>query len=373
MLQGLTPDALAQLQHKASPQEKIFLAEQLSRLPAAIPSEEENILSELVVVLVKDAELSVKQAFAHYLRKSPYLTQEIARKMAEDVESVALPVLENSELLSEEDLRRIVCTTCSVNKQQAIARREEVSETVSQALVDCALSVDVIGTLLENQNSRISSETLSQVVDNCSENSRIMNQLIDRKVVPVEIIQKIIQTVSRHMEDRIIEKIESKYGMSPSQLASIADYSIGLSLLRALESRKSKPDSRMLAENLHAAGKLNVTVFMGGVFTGKAYFVMYSLSHLAGYPFNQIEALLKAEEMPEFFETLLDRAELPASFAVDIFHAIRYALQSPVPASQAFVRELYTHIQENTDNFPNASYFFMMLQSHPYFNQPLRA
>ena len=72
-------------------------------------SERERALaSEIFRILVRDTEIMVRKAMAESLAASPLVPGDIAVALARDLNEVAVPVLEHSDVLSDDDLIAII-------------------------------------------------------------------------------------------------------------------------------------------------------------------------------------------------------------------------------------------------------------------------
>ena len=119
-----------------------------------LTDEERRIAVEILEVLARDVERLVREALSEHLKRCPFLPAGIARTLANDIESVALPIIRYSCVLSDEDLVSIVRAGSSA-KQIATAKRETVSAGVADALVDLG-NEEVVGTLLGNLGAELS-------------------------------------------------------------------------------------------------------------------------------------------------------------------------------------------------------------------------
>ncbi|HVY03190.1 MAG TPA: DUF2336 domain-containing protein, partial [Caulobacterales bacterium] len=89
-------------------------------------SGEERAHAETILkMMAEDAAASVRRALAVTLKNSPRLPRALARKLADDIDSIALPILQHSPALSDEDLIEIV-RSAPPTKQVAVAKREEL-------------------------------------------------------------------------------------------------------------------------------------------------------------------------------------------------------------------------------------------------------
>src|SRR6185369_5445361 len=101
---------------------------------------ERALAVEIFRIMVQDAELRVRLTLSEQLKQCADLPRDVARTLANDVEQVAMPVLEFSTVLTDADLIEII-DSLSRAKQRAIARRQAVSTAVSAALVDQGAAV----------------------------------------------------------------------------------------------------------------------------------------------------------------------------------------------------------------------------------------
>jgi len=80
-----------------------------------------KIVEDIFRLMIRDAEVRVRQALAENLKRIPGVPHDVAIILARDVEAVALPMLEFSEVLTSEDLVAIVRSQ-GEEKQKAVAR-----------------------------------------------------------------------------------------------------------------------------------------------------------------------------------------------------------------------------------------------------------
>src|SRR5215510_2871618 len=120
----------------------------------ALSDSERALAEQIFRIMVRDAEVKVRESLSSHLKSSANLPHDIAIKMAKDVEQVSLPVLEFSKVLSDTDLIDIVRSS-SAEKQTAVARRAEVSGVVANALIDHGKSSGVVAALAANKGAEL--------------------------------------------------------------------------------------------------------------------------------------------------------------------------------------------------------------------------
>src|SRR5690606_27539702 len=118
---------------------------------AELSAEERAHAEAIIKIMAEDAAVLVRRALAVALKNSPRLPREIANKLAQDIDSIALPVILNSPVLTDADLVEIVRAS-PPSKQIAVASREHVSVTVTGAISAFAVS-EAVERALSNDNA----------------------------------------------------------------------------------------------------------------------------------------------------------------------------------------------------------------------------
>lgn len=132
------------------------------------------ILREFAV----DALREVREAIAQQLKSCPFVPVSLARTLALDVESVAVPFIRKSSVLTDEDLVALV-RVGGETKQITVAERNTVSEVVSGALV-ATENRNVVSALLANANAAIAEQTLHDVIALVGDDAFVQERLARR-------------------------------------------------------------------------------------------------------------------------------------------------------------------------------------------------
>src|ERR1700722_2469446 len=133
---GLTQADIACLLAGPSTSVRIEVGDKLARQidSTSLTATELQIAHDIVRLMARDVELAVRSALSHSLRNARHLPHDVALKLADDVEAVALPMLTASPVLTDADLVEVI-QRGSDSKHEAIAGRAGVSERVADALV----------------------------------------------------------------------------------------------------------------------------------------------------------------------------------------------------------------------------------------------
>jgi uncharacterized protein (DUF2336 family) len=89
---------------------RIETADKLSRdfQAGAFSVSEVELALQIFRIMVKDAEVRVRQALAENLKTSTLVSCDLAKALALDVDLVSLPVLEHSPVLTADDLVEVI-------------------------------------------------------------------------------------------------------------------------------------------------------------------------------------------------------------------------------------------------------------------------
>jgi len=159
---------------------------------------ERKIAEDIFRVLVKDAEVLVREALSAQLKATPDLPHDVAWALARDVDSVALPMLKFSEVLTDDDLIQIV-RGCSPAKQATVAQRAHVSEQVSDAVVDTG-NMNAVARLVGNEGAAISDTAFDRVISEYQDVPAIADSLARRPNLPPAISERLVTALSERLQ-----------------------------------------------------------------------------------------------------------------------------------------------------------------------------
>lgn len=282
---GLTAEDVQALLRDPSPEKRAQTAEKIgASFNASLNDRERHLAEDIFHVMVRDAEVLVRKALAESLKHNPDIPKEIAIEMAYDIADVAVPILESSDVLTSEDLVDIVRTQAPEH-QIAVARRSDVDEAVADVLVETA-NVDVVATLVANDDARIADHTMNRVVDEFGHLEQIQAPLVKRKEMPVQVVERLVTMVSESLRDQLV----ATHDISPE----VASQLVAQSRERAVVDLLDREDVNTLdlVDQLHTNGRLTPTLIVRALCTGDLLFFEASLSKLADIPVSNVYALV---------------------------------------------------------------------------------
>lgn len=285
-------------------------------------SPEERAHAESIIgIMALDAAVLVRRALAVALKNSPKLPHQVAQKLALDVETVALPIILNSPMLTDADLVQIV-RACPPSKQIAVASRETLSTTVTGAIANYAVT-DAVERALANDNAMFDAQGLETTLDRFAGVSTITAKMVRRNELPLEITEKLISLVAGEAFDYLVNNHEL-----PPQVA--IDLAMGARervTIDIVEQAARQQDLGRFVQQLNLNGRLNPSLLMRGLCMGHMEFVEHAVAELAGLAHSRVW-LLMHDSGPLGLKAAFDRAGLPPrlypSFraAIEIYHSI---------------------------------------------------
>ena len=251
-------------------------------------SEGERVLAEEIFrVMAKDVEILVRETLSQSIRDIPDVSSDIARVLAEDEnDSVALPILEFSKALSDADLVELI-EVCKPNRHVAIAHRESVSETVSEAIVEKGHE-DAVVALVSNRGAVIEEKTFEKVVDKFGDNARVQEPLVKRERLPLTVAEKLVAKVS----DSLKEYLVTHHELSAEVASDLLLESRERALVRLLTDDDDHPDVIELVEQMAENGRLTASIILRALCTGDLSFFEAALANKAEVPLQNARVLI---------------------------------------------------------------------------------
>jgi uncharacterized protein (DUF2336 family) len=245
---------------------------------SALNPRERHMAEEIFRLMVRDAEVLIRESLANELRECPTVAHDIVRALADDVESVALPVIRASTVLTDEDLIDIVRKT-GHEKQKTVAKRSSVSLLVADALVDAG-DEEVTATLVSNPGAEISETALQKALDAFGELEAVSRPMALRARLPVGVAERLVHVVS----DRLRMHLLSRHEISGTLASDIILQSRDSAAFGLLSGGGDRADAEELVAELHSHKRLTPSIVMRALFMGDIAFFETALARLAGIP-----------------------------------------------------------------------------------------
>ena len=316
----ITKNDVAKLINDPSASNRAETADKISKQfsDQELSENERGLAEDIFRIMIKDAEVRVRKALARNLKQTPLLPHDVAVTLARDVDAVALPVLQFSEILSDGDLVDIIGEgPDSIEKQRAIATRPSVSEAVSSALVQAG-NEDVLVDLIGNAGAEISEQSLQKVLDDFGDSERIHKPLVSRNHLPITIAERMVKLVSDRLRSEIVARGHLPEGIVNAVMTqSQESATIGL-----LSDDSEGRDVEILVEHLHANNRLTGGLILRALCMGDIAFFEAGIARRASVSLINSRILIHDSGLYGL-QAIYNKADMPASF----FPGVRAALE----------------------------------------------
>ncbi|MDD9902548.1 MAG: DUF2336 domain-containing protein [Rhodospirillaceae bacterium] len=183
------------------------LVEAVTEIPEAADAQtsqrERKLMFDILRRLVHEAEMVVRRTISLRLAEMEDAPRDLVRVLANDKIEIAYPILTKSGVLDDDDLVEVI-EHRTFEHQLAVAIRSNVSETVSDALVDTA-DKNVIKCLLQNTTSEISRATMEYLVEQSEREDIFREPLVRRQDLGRDLAERMFLWVSQSLREVIVE------------------------------------------------------------------------------------------------------------------------------------------------------------------------
>ena len=197
------------------------------------------IFSEVIIKLYSVGTPKDRARLAHKLATHVNTPPELARKIAQDDVSVAMPLLAQSPALTQEDLIDFVERLSNAHLQ-VIARRTDLSTEVSDAIAEKG-DRPVHRILVGNREIKLSRETMLSFVKHATEDVVLREDLCLRSDLSPAVCRALLPLVDDETKKRLRSIIEGS--LSQEQLDQIARLKV---LRREFGEALNNPDMALL-------------------------------------------------------------------------------------------------------------------------------
>ena len=237
---------------------------------------ERSLMLEILRHLIHDVETSIRKQLADRLAKIGDAPHDLIVSLSNDNIEVAYPLLLQSEVLHDPDLIEVIRHR-TIQHQLVVARRKELSENVTEALVKTD-NRDVICCLLENHGAAISREVMEYLVSESERVDRFQFPLVRRIDLPKDLAEQMCRWVSDALRQALLAKLAGEFDKFNEQieLATTATIEEHLAVAAAA------PHSDKLLNRLTELGELTPTFLIMALRQGEIILFEEGLGRLSG-------------------------------------------------------------------------------------------
>jgi len=258
----------------------------------AHPPGEMALFDDVLTHLSSEMEEAVRAELAERMADTAAPPRRLLRGLAADAIAVAAPVLTRSSALSEDDLLR-VAQTRDQDHLRAISRRFQVSEAVSEAIVERA-DDKTLDVLIRNDGAELSRTAHETVVDRAAVNPALHEAVVARQALPPDLLNEMYFLVEARLRDQILEKNAQ---MDPAKLdAALASGRKRVATRDgALPADYARAEAAVQAKK--ASGGIGPSTLAAFLRNGETTQFLIALSELADVDFHTARRILDRREL----------------------------------------------------------------------------
>lgn len=233
-----------------------------------------GIVTDILETLASDQAVRIRRLLAEELKQARGVPVSVIERLARDGdETVSVPVLETSPLLSDEFLVEIIESGTVQSALEAISGRTGLGVDVSDALIETD-NVPAIASLLSNDSAQIREETLDRLVDGAADVEEWHGPLVSRPSLSA----KAAATLSRFVTETLLEDLLQRDDLDPAVTETI-----GENVRRRMEQPASDNEEtdREKVQRMHLDGSLDEGSVKAAMLRGERIFVVEAIASLS--------------------------------------------------------------------------------------------
>lgn len=194
---ALTSQDVIRLSKNFTVDNKISTAQKISAYynGNSLTAEGMKIAEDIFRLMVHDVEIKVRAVLSESLKKARNIPQDIIESIINEPWQCCSPFIKYyQDIFSGRPAQILVFQ--SINKQKAVAERENLTEDISQYIVE-KCPEDVVNTLIQNPTANIKEQSYFSIINKYHDSNTIKESLISRPELPVTVIEKIDNYLSQ--------------------------------------------------------------------------------------------------------------------------------------------------------------------------------
>ncbi|HEX4366409.1 MAG TPA: DUF2336 domain-containing protein [Rhodopila sp.] len=313
---SLSSHDVARLMSEPSPDLRAELAGKVAAdlSGAGLTPSEVRLAQDIVRALARDVAEKVRASLSRGLRHSPHLPRDVALRLAQDIDFVALPMLADTLVLTDEDLIEIVRHGSS-SKQEAIASRPNLTETVSDALITHG-EEPAVAVLMANNTAAIAEDSFNRAVTRFADSNRVKEAMVLRDKLPITVAERLVTMVSRALQTHLVKT----HDLAPSTVAQIVLTSREHAIIH-LSLGASDEDLRQMVTQMQRNGRLTPSLILRALCTGDIAFFEAAMAAKSDVPLDNAQILIH-EPSRRGLAALYRKAKMPEN----LYNAVQAAI-----------------------------------------------
>lgn len=247
---------------------------------------EREIVDDILVQLVRDAETEVRRKLADRLSHEPSAPPHLILMLAEDRIEVAEPVLTHSRQLTDAQLIDLA-RRHGIGHRRAIAARQPLAAPVADVLA-AADEPDLLVALAENHRAALSDRTLAHLTRRAREVEPLRRPLLNRPDVPVEVALELYWWVSVELRRVILDRFRIPGDILDGALSAILQEFADAARAR----RDTAREQDLLVDRLHETGTITPALLVQTLRLGQVGLFGSMLARRTGLDLHSIRLMI---------------------------------------------------------------------------------
>jgi uncharacterized protein (DUF2336 family) len=274
-----------------------------------------NLLSEVFVALVRQAERDIRRALARDLATADWAPLALVNMLALDEIDIARPIIASSPLLSEEQLLKILIEA-TLEHQIEVARRPAISGRIADVIIEDDEPA-VMTALASNPSAEISEAGLARLVEKSRRVAALRAPLVRHPRLSTALAEELYGWVGGALRQAIGER----FSVDVDRIGAAIDAATRQALTPPPEdpgpsAAQREEMDRRLVDKLLQSGQLRPGYAIRALREQNLSLFEHALAALADVTLAQVRAAVRAES-PEPLALActaagIDRAVLPA-------------------------------------------------------------
>jgi len=326
---------------------------------------------KILRVLANDAAELVRRSMAVTLKASDLIPRDVARRLAADVDTVALPIIGFSPAFTDEDLIEIVRAGSPV-RQIAVASRPRVARDVAEALSVSGCE-QAVRTLASNDNADLSETSMARSIARFGESPEVVAAMAYRQVLPLEVTEKLIALAS----DAVREHLISRHAVAPETAIRLATFARERATVDLVDQAAASADLPGFVTQLNGRKALTPSLLLRALARGQMGFFEHAMAELTATPHARAWLMIH-DAGPLGLKAIYDRAGLPPRLfqayraGVDTWRAIQ--AEGVDTSDEPFRQRVLERFLTQRPNAPREDLVYLMERlDQPVAGEPLIA
>lgn len=293
----------------------------------SLTGEQREAALEFVRRFARDAEKMVRVALAERIKSCALLPRDLALELTQDIDQVAIPIIEYAASLEDADLIEIV-RSGDPARQVAVARRHVVSQEVSDVIIDAAVE-PAVAALISNDRAVLTADGFARAVKRYPNSAGLAAAIEHREEVPVGAIERMFTVASEAIRRAVL----CRKDVSPELVDRIVLHAREAATVQSLSIGADTEQVDSLVQMLRERQRLTPTIIMRALLSGDTQFFMGAMALGAGVTVTTVKILMQ-DAGPLGLRALYGKAALPDGY----FPVVRAAVDAILEGQRRNVR-----------------------------------